>query len=141
MDRILPFLTMSAQSRFSALPQLRHSPNFPYTFLAHPVGPGFKSPGFEARRAPDVYRASWRVWLLLVAGHSQSKSAIGTGRARLCAYVKLSTLNSAIDPGIARSEGRGQGQRNKLYLAGTLSLPILQIKGFELFFFLNSDST
>ena len=31
MDRILPFLTMSAQSRFSALPQLRHSPNFPYT--------------------------------------------------------------------------------------------------------------
>ena len=30
MDRILPFLTMSAQSRFSALPQLRHSPNFPY---------------------------------------------------------------------------------------------------------------
>ena len=24
--------------------------------------------------------------------------AIGTGRARLCAYVKLSTLNSAIDP-------------------------------------------
>ena len=62
------------------------------------IGPGFKSPGFEARRAPDVYRASWRVWLRLVAGRSQSKSAIGTGRARLCAYVKLSTLNSAIDP-------------------------------------------
>ena len=48
---------------------------------------GFKSPGFEARRAPDVYRASWRVWLRLVEGRSQSKSAIGTGRARLCAYV------------------------------------------------------
>ena len=62
------------------------------------ICPGFKSPGFEARRAPDVYRASWRVWLRLVAGRSQSKSAIGTGRARLCAYVKLSTLNSAIDP-------------------------------------------
>ena len=62
------------------------------------IRPGFKSPGFEARRAPDVYRASWRVWLRLVAGHSQSKSAIGTGRARLCAYVKLSTLNSTIDP-------------------------------------------
>ena len=62
------------------------------------IRPGFKSPGFEARRAPDVYRASWRVWLRLVAGRSQSKSAIGTGRARLCAYVKLSTLNSAIDP-------------------------------------------
>ena len=30
IDRFLPFLTMSAQSRFSALPQLRHSPNFPY---------------------------------------------------------------------------------------------------------------
>ena len=30
MDRFLPFLTMSAQLRFSALPQLRHSPNFPY---------------------------------------------------------------------------------------------------------------
>ena len=60
--------------------------------------PGFKSPGFEARRAPDVYRASWRVWLRLVAGRSQLKPAIGTGRARLCAYVKLSTLNSAIDP-------------------------------------------
>ena len=30
VDRFLPFLTMSAQSRFSALPQLRHSPNFPY---------------------------------------------------------------------------------------------------------------
>ena len=62
------------------------------------IRPGFKSPGFEARRAPDVYRASWRVWLRLVAGRSQSKSAIGTGRARLCAYVKLSTPNSAIDP-------------------------------------------
>ena len=61
--------------------------------------PGFKSPGFEARRAPDVYRASWRVWLRLVAGRSQLKPAIGTGRARLCAYVKLPTLiNSAIDP-------------------------------------------
>ena len=45
-----------------------------------------------------VYRASWRVWLRLVAGRSQLKSAMGTGRARLCAYVKLSTLNSAIDP-------------------------------------------
>ena len=62
------------------------------------IRPGFESPGFEARRAPDVYRASWREWLRLVAGRSQSKSAIGTGRARLCAYVKLSTLNSAIDP-------------------------------------------
>ena len=62
------------------------------------IRPGFKSPGFEARRAPGVYRASWRVWLRLVAGRSQSKSAIGTGRARLCAYVKLPTLNSAIDP-------------------------------------------
>ena len=62
------------------------------------IRPGVKSPGFEARRAPDVYRASWRVWLRLVAGRNQSKSAIGTGRARLCAYVKLSTLNSAIDP-------------------------------------------
>ena len=48
---------------------------------------------------------------------------------------KLSTLNSAIDPGIARSEGRGQGQRNKLCLAGALSLLILPIKGFGLFFF------
>ena len=62
------------------------------------IRPGFESPGFEARRAPDVYRASWRVWLQLVAGRSQSKSVIGTGRARLCAYVKLSTLKSAIDP-------------------------------------------
>ena len=26
------------------------------------------------------------------------RGVIGTGRARLCAYVKLSTLNSAIDP-------------------------------------------
>ena len=24
------------------------------------ICPGFKNPGFEARRAPDVYRASWR---------------------------------------------------------------------------------
>ena len=62
------------------------------------IRPGVKSPEFEARRAPDVYRASWRVWLRLVAGRNQSKSAIGTDRARLCAYVKLSTLNSAIDP-------------------------------------------
>ena len=64
------------------------------------IRPGFKSPGFEARRAPGVYRASWRVWLRLVAGRSQSKSAIHgrSGRARLFAYVKLSTLNSAIDP-------------------------------------------
>ena len=97
------------------------------------VRPGFKSPGFEARRAPDVYRASWLVWLRLVAGRNQSKSAIGTGRARICAYVKLSTLNSAIGrSGIARSEGRGQGQRNKLCLAAALSLPILPIKGFGL---------
>ena len=62
------------------------------------IRPGFKPPGFEARRAPDVYRASWRVWSRLEAGRSQLKSAIGTGRARPCAYVKLSTLNSALDP-------------------------------------------
>ena len=43
-------------------------------------------------------RASWRVWLRLVAGRNQLKPAFGTGRARLCAYVKRSTLNSAIDP-------------------------------------------
>ena len=30
IDRMLSFLAMSAQSRFSALPQLWHSPNFPY---------------------------------------------------------------------------------------------------------------
>ena len=60
--------------------------------------PGFKSLGFEVRQAPDVYRASWRVWLCLVAGRSQSKSVIGTGRAALCAYVKFSTQNFAIDP-------------------------------------------
>ena len=52
----------------------------------------------DERPMSDVYRASWWVWLRLVAGRSQSKSAIGTGRARLYAYVKLSTLNSAIDP-------------------------------------------
>ena len=62
------------------------------------IRPGFKSPGFEVGLAPDVYRASWRVWLRLVAGRSQSKSAIGIGIARLSAYVKLSTLNSGIDP-------------------------------------------
>ena len=32
MDRLLSILAMSAQSRFSALPQLRHSPNFPISF-------------------------------------------------------------------------------------------------------------
>ena len=69
-----------------------------FVILVYSVRPDFESPGFEAQRAPDVYRASWRVWLRLVAGRSQSKSVIGTGRARLCAYVKLSTLNSAIDP-------------------------------------------
>ena len=44
----------------------------------------------------------------LVAGRSQSKSAIETGCARLCAYVKLSTLNSAIDPELRdrKVEGR-----------------------------------
>ena len=30
MDGLLSSLAMSAQSRFSALPQLRHSPNLPY---------------------------------------------------------------------------------------------------------------
>ena len=35
--------------------------------------PGFKSPGFEARRAPDVYRASCGYGLRLVTGRSQSK--------------------------------------------------------------------
>ena len=43
-------------------------------------------------------RLTWRAWLRLVAGRNQSKSAIGTGRARLYTYVKLSTLNSATDP-------------------------------------------
>ena len=58
-----------------------------WTSYGGSIRPGFKSPGFEARRAPDVYRGSWRVWLRLVAGRSQSESAIGTGCARLCAYV------------------------------------------------------
>ena len=45
----------------------------------------------------------------------------GTGRARLCGYVKHSTL-FCHRTGIARSEGRGQGQRKNLCLAGALSL-------------------
>ena len=38
-------------------------------------------------------------WLGLVAGRSQAKSVRpeGTGRARLCAYIKHSTLDSAIE--------------------------------------------
>ena len=40
---------------------------------------------------PGGYGCGW--WQAVA-----SQSAIGTGRARLCAYVKLSTLNSAIDP-------------------------------------------
>ena len=47
------------------------------------IRPGSKSPGFEARRAPDVYRASWRVWLRLVADRSQSVS----DRDRPCAAM------------------------------------------------------
>ena len=64
----------------------------------HRYAPGFKSPGFEERWVPNVYRASWWVWLQLVAGCSQLKSVVGTGRAQLCAYCKLSILNSATDP-------------------------------------------
>ena len=92
------------------------------------IRPSFKSPGFEARRAPDVYRASWRVWLRLVAGRSQSKSAIGTGRARLCAYVKLSTLNSAIDPELRDRKVEDRANATSSAQRGALSLSILPIR-------------
>ena len=48
-----------------------------WTLYGGSIRPGFKSLVFEVRRAPDVYQASWWVWLLLVAGRSQSKSVIG----------------------------------------------------------------
>ena len=47
----------------------------------------------------------------------------GTGRPRLCAYVKHSTLNSAIEQELRnRRVYIEQGQRNKLCLADALSL-------------------
>ena len=59
----------------------------------------------------------------------------GTGRARLCAYVKHSTLNSAIEHELRdwRVEDKAlkqQGQRNKLCVAGALSSSIPPFKGF-----------
>ena len=49
--------------------------------------------------------------------------------------IRMDLLPYCHRPGIARSEGRGQGQRNKLCLAGALSLPILPIKEFGLNFY------
>ena len=64
--------------------------------------------GFEARRALDVYEHPGGYGCGRGSGRSQLKSVSGTGRARLCAYVKLSTLNSAIEPELhdRRVEGR-----------------------------------
>ena len=55
----------------------------------------------------------------------------GTGRARLCAYVKHSTLKLCNRTGIARSEGGGQDQRNKLFLGGFCPRQSLHSKGSD----------
>ena len=56
-----------------------------------------------------------------------------TGRARLCAYVKHPTLNSKFchRTRIAPSEGRGQGQGNKLCLAGPCPCESLHSNGSD----------
>ena len=52
--------------------------------------------GFEARRALDIYEPPGG--MVAVGGRPQlGEVGKGTGSARLCAYVKHSTLNSAID--------------------------------------------
>ena len=58
--------------------------------------PGKKGPGFEARRALDAYGPPGGYgygWWQAVAWRSRE----GTGRVRLCAYVKHSILNSTIE--------------------------------------------
>ena len=58
--------------------------------------PGCKSLGFEARRALDIYEPPGGYgcgWWQAEA----RRSRVGDPCARLCAYVKHSTLNSAIE--------------------------------------------
>ena len=68
--------------------------------------PGYESPLIQAwaldiYEPPDGYGCGW--WQA-----AARRSRLGTGRARLCAYVKHSTLNSAIDQELRdwRVEGR-----------------------------------
>ena len=53
------------------------------------------------------------------------------GSARLCAYVNTFYSKFCHRSGVARSEGRGQGQRNKLCLAEAMSMWILPFKRFD----------
>ena len=69
--------------------------------------PVTKVRGFEARRALDIYEPPGGYgcgWWQAAARRSRE----GTGRARLCAYVKHSTPNSAIEQELRnrRVEGR-----------------------------------
>ena len=87
--------------------------------------PVTKVRGFEARRALDIYESPGGYgcgWWQAVA----RRVSEGTGHARLCEYLKHSDSKFCHKPicitGIARLEGRGQGQRNKLCLAEDLSL-------------------
>ena len=58
--------------------------------------PVTKVRGFEIRRALDIYEPPGG--MVAVGGRPQLGEVVtGTGRARLCAYVKHSTLNSAIE--------------------------------------------
>ena len=68
-----------------------------WTLCGESTRPGYKSPGFEARRALDIYEHPGG-YMVAVGGRPQLGGVgKGTGRARLCAYVKHSTLNSAIE--------------------------------------------
>ena len=86
-----------------------------------------------SRRDRRLMFMSLLAGMVAVSGRPQlGEVGKGTGRARLCAiYVKHSTLKFCHRTGIARSEGRGQGQRNKLGLGGFCPCESLHSKGSD----------
>ena len=87
MDRFLPFLAMSAQSRFSALPQLRHSPNFPYVNIhIYILWPCAVYVDFILARDLSVWQEVYRRWLCAVYMPYYGDRA-GVGRLQPCRAV------------------------------------------------------
>ena len=95
-DRFLPFLTMSAQSRFSALPQLRHSPNFPYisyhkrttktaSWLSSPHRASIRGLNWEPPRRGRIPADS----LLFTGRYFPSTSGVFSLYQRRCQYQPL----------------------------------------------------
>ena len=83
--------------------------------------PGYNSPGSKCDGRLTFM--SLLTGMVAVGGRPQpGEVSEGTGRVRLCAHVKTLDSKFCHRTRIARSEGRGQGHRNMLRLAGALSL-------------------